>query len=391
MTFSWLLRSSGDINMASGGDRTEPGLNEESQASREKRGRSESGEPAAPARKKLQVAMQSELSSMLEVALERTEAKMRALLSEELHEVKVIFESQIARMEERIKELEKHVEMRDEEMEATKEELKEAKQQINELNLRAEKAELNSRIPCLVFSGRAMAPRRAVLAPPVAGESAPPGAMADPDPVTGDRARTGTRAPDGALPDTAGTTSVTSASTSPASSAREGSAPGGGATTVPSTSGEGARLSTGTRGRAHGDTAQRGEQEDVAGLIIETLQRRFPDLAIARDDIDRAHRLPGVNNRVIVRFVRSGRGSVRDQLMWRRRELRSEHELFINESLTQLRSKIQKSLLAAKKDRKIYTVYTRWGQVYFKWQQYGAGQRVETMQKLEELGFREYL
>ena len=92
-----------------------------------------------------------------------------------------------------------------------------------------------------------------------------------------------------------------------------------------------------------------------------------------------------------MRFVRSGLGSVRDQLMWRRRELRAEHGLFINESLTQLRGKIQKSLLAAKKDRKIHTVYTRLGQVYFKWEKYGAGVRVESTQKLQELGFREYL
>ena len=76
--------------------------------------------------------------------------------------------------------------------------------------------------------------------------------------------------------------------------------------------------------------------EDISQLVIDVLQSRFQGLSISSSDIDRAHRLPGPNNRVIVRFVRSGLGSVRDQLMSRRMELRGRNDLFINESLTTL-------------------------------------------------------
>ena len=61
----------------------------------------------------------------------------------------------------------------------------------------------------------------------------------------------------------------------------------------------------------------------------------MPGLNIDGSGIDRAHRLPGANNRVIVRFVRSGQDSVRDNAMTRRLELRGK-DLYINESLTRL-------------------------------------------------------
>ena len=91
--------------------------------------------------------------------------------------------------------------------------------------------------------------------------------------------------------------------------------------------------------------------------MIGAVRARLPGLDITSEDIDRAHRLPGPNNRVIVRFVHSGPGSVREQLMTRRLELRGHNDLFINESLTTKRSQIYRSLLEAKKASKIYTVY----------------------------------
>ncbi|KAF0303748.1 Rho GTPase-activating protein 190 [Amphibalanus amphitrite] len=94
----------------------------------------------------------------------------------------------------------------------------------------------------------------------------------------------------------------------------------------------------------------------------------------------------GPNHRVIVRFVRSGQGSVRDAVMARRLELRGK-DLYINESLTRLRGLIFRSLLAAKREKKIYTVYSRGGQVYFKEQQFGVGTRVDSLQRLTDLGY----
>ena len=116
------------------------------------------------------------------------------------------------------------------------------------------------------------------------------------------------------------------------------------------------------------------------------VRARLPGLDINDQDIDRAHRLPGANHKVIVRFVRSGPGSVRDQLMSRRLELSGRDNLFINESLTALKNRIFRSLLEAKKAKKIYTVYTRWGHVYYKSEKFGTSSRVDSVEKLRELG-----
>ena len=128
------------------------------------------------------------------------------------------------------------------------------------------------------------------------------------------------------------------------------------------------------------------EREDISALVVATLNRCMPGLSVDVSDIDRAHRLPGPNNRVIVRFVRSGQDSVRDQVMTRRLELRGR-DLYINESLTRLRGQIFRSLLAAKRQKKIYTVYSRGGYVYFKEKQHGVGTRVDSLRRLRELGY----
>ena len=127
-------------------------------------------------------------------------------------------------------------------------------------------------------------------------------------------------------------------------------------------------------------------REDVNALVVNTLNRCMPGLNLSDSDLDRAHRLPGPNNKVIVRFVRSGQGSMRDHVMTRRLELRGK-DLFINESLTKLRSLIFRSLLAAKRDKKLYTVYTRGGHVFYKEQQFGVGKRMDSLKKVREMGF----
>ena len=124
----------------------------------------------------------------------------------------------------------------------------------------------------------------------------------------------------------------------------------------------------------------------MGALVVNTLNKHMPGLEMAASDVDRVHRLPGANNRVIVRFVRSGQGSVRDQVMSRRLELRGR-DLFVNESLTKLRGLMFRSLLAAKREGKVYTVYSRGGQVYYKEQQHGVSTRVDSMVRLRELGF----
>ncbi|KAF0295296.1 hypothetical protein FJT64_007157 [Amphibalanus amphitrite] len=110
------------------------------------------------------------------------------------------------------------------------------------------------------------------------------------------------------------------------------------------------------------DTRDETEVEDINGLVIGVIRARLRGLDISEEDVDRAHRLPGQNNRIIVRFVRSGPNSVRDQLMSRRMELKHHNDLFVNESLTQ-KNVLYRSLLDANKARRS-TQFSQGGDMY---------------------------
>ena len=158
------------------------------------------------------------------------------------------------------------MEDKDKEVEDLSRELATAKNEIRRLHDRAEDAEINSRLPCLVLSGSAMAPRRG------APGSAPAAAL------------------------------------SSGSGGRPAERPAGGGPAAP---GEDGGSAAARRVTGSGD---REEREDVCGMVVRTLNQCMPGLNMSEMDIDRAHRLPGANHRVIVRFVRSGDGSVRDQV-----------------------------------------------------------------------------
>ncbi|KAF0302835.1 hypothetical protein FJT64_025094 [Amphibalanus amphitrite] len=170
-------------------------------------------------------------------------------ISKDLHEFREIVAAEISALNDRVRDLERHVEERDNEVADLTRDLAAARSDIKALQERTENAEMNSRIPCLILSGGAMASRRkAVLGAPL--------------PVDG----------------------------------------------------------------------------------------------------------------------------VRDQLMSRRLELKGQ-DLFINESLTAGKSQIYRSLLEAKKTQMIYTVFTRWGHVFFKSEKFGTSTRVDSIEKLRELRF----
>ena len=310
-----------------------------------KRDRSESGDSTTTAPKRRPPnpsphKTAGEVREMIDDAVEGIESRLSLFMSKELHEFKQSLQLKFDALHTRIKDLEEHVSEKDLELEKVTTELKESREEVKRLSERTESAEMNSRIPCLILSGRAMAPQRGqhLAAPlqPTAGQ-APPGTV--------------TTGPSGSR------TGVSS-----------GGAGGGG-------------------GRAGGAGRGEGEVEDINQLVVGVVRRRFRDIDISVSDIDRAHRIPGPNHRVIVRFVRSGSGSVREQLMTRRMELRGSNDLFVNESLTAQKSQIQRSLLDAKKAGKLYTVYTRWGHVYYKAEKYGTSTRVDSLAKVSQLGF----
>ena len=278
----------------------------------------------------------------LDSALEDLQQRMLSSISRDIHEFNEGILSKLNAMDDRLRDLERHVEEKDCLIDDLTAELRETRDEVRRLSDRAESAEMNSRIPCLVLSGRALAPQRTRLGAPL--------------PLTGQPAPQGVD----------GRSTAGSADPSADTSSRGDAVSGGRAT----------------------DRRDEAEVEDVCSLVIGAVKARLCGIDIREEDIDRAHRLPGRNNRVIVRFVRSGQNSIRDQLMSRRLELRHHNDLFINESLTAQKGLIFRSLLEAKNAKKIYTVFTRWGHVYFKAERYGTSVRVDGLGKLRELGFK---
>ena len=330
--------------------------------SREKRARAVSGESTTPVSKKVLMSRttpaRDDISVEMSTALERFESRMMAVISEEVHSLRVSVQAQLERLADRVKDLEDHVNEKDIEAEKMEKELAEVKEEVKRMKVRAEKAEMNSRIPCLIFSGRAMAPQRS----PRLGAPLPPARSRVM--TSGDLAGSADRDPP-----QAGVTG--------SSNARDGErdvrGPGGGRQNG--------------RGASGGDRGGEWEPEDINGLVINAVRARLPGLNFTEADIDRAHRLPGPNHRVIVKFVRSGSGSVRESLMLRRTELREYRDLYINESLTAEKQRIFGCLLDAKKQKKIHTVFSRWGHVYCKEKRFGVSTRIDTLEKVREMGF----
>lgn len=125
------------------------------------------------------------------------------------------------------------------------------------------------------------------------------------------------------------------------------------------------------------------EAEDVEKMVLSVVRENFRDLNISASDIARAHRLPG-EQKVICRFVRSGRGSLRDQLYYRRLELKGK-EVFINECLTKRRAEIFGKLLSLKKSGKLFSVFSRNGQVFYTGEKFGKPTRVSSLEEIEKL------
>ena len=326
---SALVRNYSDPSDGQKRDRSESG----DHAPAGKRGAREIGgeparSPAAPGNRSFK--------ERLDDAIDGLESRLVASFSRELHEFRESLTAEIDKLNERVRDLERHVEVRDGVIDQLTDDLRQSRAEITVLQTRVEDAEINSRLPCLIFSGAAMAPRHP------ARQGAPPASLGAAD---------------------AAAVTVTSQAADRRVTAGPGQSAAGGA-------------------RAGG----REEREDVNTVVMDTLNQFMPGLNLASADIDRAHRLPGANHRIIVRFVRSGEGSVRDKIMTRRLELKGK-DLYVNESLTKMRGQIFRSLLAARREKKIYTVYSRGGQVFFKQEQHGAGKRVDSLEQVRQLGY----
>lgn len=119
--------------------------------------------------------------------------------------------------------------------------------------------------------------------------------------------------------------------------------------------------------------------ENVDQLVVDTLRRNFRGLNVSVNDIERAHRLPSKGDpKIICRFVRSGAGSVREEVYQRRLELKGR-SLYVNECLTRGRAEIMTILLNAKHAGKVYTVFSRNGHVFYKDKDKGRNVRVDSV------------
>ena len=233
----------------------------------------------------------------LETAIDNLESRITVSLSRDLHDFREALSAEIGKLHERVSDLEKYVEERDIVIDDLTSELRQSRAEVTALQTRVEEAEVNSRLPCLVLSGPAMASRHAPrLEPPLPSQTAPP-------------ASGGSR-PSPASPGQ-GQASMTSQPADRPAAAAEGRREGGQCSPGAGRGGGGGNV----RGRSGVRAGEGEEREDVNALVVNTLNRCLPGLALTDSDIDRAHRLPGPNHRVIVRFVRSGQNSAREQVM----------------------------------------------------------------------------
>ena len=163
-----------------------------------KRDRSESGDSVSAPVGKRRLADPSprktagEVRELIDDAVEGIESRLTVFIAKELHDFKASLQLKFDALHGRIKDLEEHVNEKDAELERMSTELKETREEVKRLSERTENAEMNSRIPCLIFSGRAMAPQREPrLAAPLRPTTAPaqrPRARAPP--ARASRART---------------------------------------------------------------------------------------------------------------------------------------------------------------------------------------------------------
>ena len=142
-----------------------------------KRDRSESGDPAPAGKRSREFSggparspssrSGGDLKAYLENALDGLEGRLMASFSQELHEFRASLTAELEKLNERVRDLERHVEERDNVIEQLSDDLRQSRAEILALQTRAEEAEINSRLPCLILSGASMAPavRRASSRP----------------------------------------------------------------------------------------------------------------------------------------------------------------------------------------------------------------------------------
>ena len=128
--------------------------------------------------------------------------------------------------------------------------------------------------------------------------------------------------------------------------------------------------------------------EDIEADTVRILNKRFPDLQVRATDFQTVHRLQSEHT-VICKFVKT---KLRNELFDRRLSLRNAHgadhhaaPLFVNESLSPKKQEVFNALLEEKRQKHIYTVFSKRGAVYFKETPESRGRRVDDINHLRSV------
>ena len=294
-------------------------------------------------------------------------------LRDKFKEIADSMKTELSSIKERITDLENHVNRKDQEFEELSMRLRRSEDTVKILQHQLDANEVVSRLPTLVFSGPAIERLASRQARPAGAAPRPP----DPVPAAEAADQQGRTAGAGGPGPPDGSARTTAPPLQPA---QEGGPAGPG----PAHGSRGGR--PGDFGGAASSQAERRSREQTQeNALISLLNSAFPGLNLQASDIDRFH---GNGKKIWCRFVRSGPGSIRDRLYRERFTLRSrdrENALFIHESLSKTRQEIFQKLLDLKRNKKLYTVFSRHGSVFFKEIQYGQNTRVDDLETLHGL------
>lgn len=134
--------------------------------------------------------------------------------------------------------------------------------------------------------------------------------------------------------------------------------------------------------------------EDVVETTVNMLQNRLPGVRVSSADLDDAFRI-GKGKNIVVKFRSGAKNSLRNKVYESRFQMQAPssgandttgpRKLFVRENLSPYRQKIFSALLTEKLANRLYTVFTKNGEVYCKMTQYGRKIKIESLSRLETL------
>ena len=126
--------------------------------------------------------------------------------------------------------------------------------------------------------------------------------------------------------------------------------------------------------------------EDVEAVLMDVIRGSL-GITVRREDIDHAHRMSAGGSKIVCRFTKSGPSSIRQQIYDSRIPPKGERprlSLYVNESLSQNRQQVYLKLLELKRSGRVYTVFTRAGDIFFKEQKFGVNYKANSLADLEK-------